>query len=255
MTRPDSIANIVPAGDDWLGQRLADLQRQINELRTAVPNAMVSRDFDGDLDPPTAGTRGWALTQAGDAIVNQLLVGGDSELDGNLQSGNYAPGSAGYRLRSDGNAEFNALTLRNGIIGDDALENPARFANTFSDVNSVNFSVAGSDLAVVHFTVPAGFTRAQVLCFATVGNSRNLGAGAQPYYMQAWIGSSSSAVIATTAEDGSGVSISTAWTAALSGLSAGGTVQAGAWAAVDTTAGWAAGGGNAHVVASATFLR
>lgn len=74
---PGSPANYVPRGAEWLGKALKDLQRQIDELKTAIPYGMASRNFDGTLDPPAAGTRGWGLTAAGDAIFNDLILRGD----------------------------------------------------------------------------------------------------------------------------------------------------------------------------------
>jgi hypothetical protein len=185
---------------------------------------MASRNFNGTLDPPAVGTAGWALTASGDAIISSDLI------------------------------------LGGGIVGDTALANPAHFANGKADNNSTTFTVAGGDIAVATIAVPSGFTTAEVLCFVSVGNSRNTGAGATPFYGQAWVGKAggaftASALISSTCADSSSLSLSVSWADTITGLTPGDSVQGGAWAAVDSTAGWKPNAGNGHAVVAVTFLR
>ena len=71
------------------------------------------------LNRPLANT-GMSVPGPGVTQVDGSLVvqGGDAK------SGNFATGSTGWHLDHTGNAEFNDLTLRGGIIGNDALTNP-----------------------------------------------------------------------------------------------------------------------------------
>lgn len=220
MPNPGSIGSIAtPTDPGALTRRVAELEKRIDQLSTAVPYAMASRNFNGTLNPPTVGTAGWALTASGEAIISSdLLLGGN-------------------------------------LIGDDALQNPTSFATKYNDNNATTLAVAWTDLATVDLTVPTGFTRAQVLCFSTVGNTRTAGAGGAPFYMVAFIGSTQSATIAATCADSSSLSMSTAWVANLTGLTAGASIHCGSSAAVDSTVGWTASTANAHTVVSATFLR
>lgn len=191
-----------------------------------------------------------------DTVAKKLIIaaGRSLEVDGSLTVGGSATVSG--TLDVTGNTIIGGtLSLPNGIIDNAALANPVSFANGNADLNSTNLTVAGSDLAVVTIAVPSGFTSAEVSCFSTLGNTRTAGAGAAPFYIQAWIQTSGagSQVLGTDCMDGGSTSISAAWTAKLTGLS--GSFQCGTWAAVDGTTGWASGKANAHTVVSATFLR
>lgn len=82
---------------------------------------------------------------------------------GGLDSDTFVTGVSGYSFQGDtGNAEFNNLTLRGGIIGNDALTNPV--APQYVYDYTTNFAV-GTTVAHVRrttITVPAGFTSAIV---------------------------------------------------------------------------------------------
>jgi hypothetical protein len=88
---------------------------------------------------------------------------------GEAKSGNYAAGSAGWHLDHGGNAEFNAMTLRAGIISNGALTNPVSFDGCGGAVT--NFAVATSWTTVgsVGITVPSGMSK--MLSSGTVGIS------------------------------------------------------------------------------------
>lgn len=209
-----------------VAQRIFNIERSIAALNARISGLGIQVDKANGKLIISAGR---SLEVDGSEIIGgSLTVTGDTLIEGNL-------------------------SVPNGSINNAALANPVSFANGNADANSTNFTVAGSNLAVVTISVPSGFTSAEVMCFSVAGNTRNLGAGVAPFYVQAWIGSSFSTVLGTDCVDGGSASISAAWTASLTGLS--GSFQAGTWAAVDSTTGWKSGGADAHTVVSATFLR
>ena len=123
-----------------LKRRLANLERS-PRLATATVGSggLKSADFDGDLESGTAGTAGWGLSGAtGDAI-------------------------------------FNDIVLRGGIIGDDALTSPVKPIA----VNASNYS-AGTPSSptpwVTDVVVPAGFTTASVILNGAYGAQKNTAA-------------------------------------------------------------------------------
>ena len=76
---------------------------------------------------------------------------------GEVQSGDYVPGSKGWHLGSDGKAEFKDVTLYD--IPNSMLANPVQAA--VADVRVSNFAVAGGAYALLGqktVPVPAGFT-------------------------------------------------------------------------------------------------
>jgi hypothetical protein len=131
-----------------VAEKLRDLQRQIDALRGAAslrngaisggqglavdPGGVVqSSDFDGDAATNDAGTTGWQLAH--------------------------------------GNAAFGSITLRDGIIGDDALQNPVTGGVAPSDFQGAFATTTTlTDKASTSITIPAGFTSALVLATATV---------------------------------------------------------------------------------------
>lgn len=129
MTVPGMPSNVAPPGDDWIPKKFKQLEWEIAQLRTAIPYAMASRNFDGTLEPPAPGTQGWALTADGNAIVNTLY-------------------------------------LRGGIIGNDALTSPVFPAKTHGDAQS--FAIPHGTMTTVAtatISVPSGYS--SCLVFAT----------------------------------------------------------------------------------------
>lgn len=131
-----TVGRKAPKGEDWVPKKIRELEQAIAELRAARTlesasigaGGLISANFDGTLDPAAAGTSGWGLSgTSGDAI-------------------------------------FNNLVLRGGIIGDDALTNPVMPA-AMSD-NANNFPLSNSVItapATLAIPVPAGFTTALVI--------------------------------------------------------------------------------------------
>lgn len=152
--------------------------------------------------------------------------------NGGIDSDNFAAGVSGYSFKSDGNAEFNDLTLRGGIIGNDALTDPIepQVARLYAE----NFSLTTSygQKASTSLTVPSGCTRLLAVVRAsmyvvnanTTGGSD--GAGGDATYVRATlaggntggspIGLSGSNGFTTTTSDDS---------FDLTGLTPGGTVS------------------------------
>lgn len=79
-------------------------------------------------------------------------------VDGELRADSYVPGETGWRLTEAGDAEFNDLTLRGGIIGNDALANPAMPAGIAGIAGSFALTTTGTTPLVTRpVTVPDGF--------------------------------------------------------------------------------------------------
>jgi len=83
---------------------------------------------------------------------------------GQFRSLNYVPGTSGWGLQPDGNAEFNVLTLRAGIIGPDALTNPADFGASGTSATGFGLTSTPTDRAASTIGVPSGYMRAIVMC-------------------------------------------------------------------------------------------
>lgn len=166
---------------------------------------------------------------------------------GNAQSGNYAAGSAGWALFPTGNAEFNAITLRGGIIGNDALTSPLSMASSGAGQTGITPG-ATADYAGSLIPVPTGYTRAIVHC--TVDTSAIPGAGAPLLNITAVI----AAVVGSTAQvsSTSNMTASTSAIRTFTGLS-GGTISIAARIWGSGT--FSAGGTSANCNAIAVFLR
>jgi hypothetical protein len=183
--------------------------------------------------------------------------------NGEAKSGNYAAGSAGWHLDHAGNAEFNDLTIRGGIIGNDALTNPVvpgvvnLYASFFGLGTGAYAEVTGQDL-----TVPAGCTQllfdgsAALDCYNPKTTGGNNGAGGDYLYARVKIGSlTSPGDWATGVSGGGGNATATAGYAALiTGLTPGSTIRASVYGVSDY--GIASASGNiARLNATLIWLR
>ena len=242
MAIPTLGSQISGGGEDWIAREIADLRRELNELRAART-----------LEAATIGQGG--LTVAGGAInINGgalNVLNGDLTVSGtgNAKSGNYVAGTSGWKLAPNGNAEFNDLTIRGGIIGNDALTAPATFGS-YGNYGNNTLTVAGSYLHSGTIAVPAGYSRALVICNVSIGGTNSTG-GPDNIYAAAEINGVQPVAIASGAANGYAMSVGAAYARSLTGLS-GGTIAVKAWGATDV-AGWT--GGNGHVSAVAIFLR
>lgn len=174
---------------------------------------------------------------------------------GGIDSDNFVAGTSGYSFKNNGNAEFNNLTLRGGIIGNDALANPIQVSSVVGGATNFSISTTSTLKSSYSLTVPAGFTQAVVLCFAS-GNAIN-STGATDYLtVQAAVnGATGGGVNSTVASGAYGTTITGVRTSTLSGLTGGATVTAEAWAGTQTAA-WAASASNFVMInAFAVWLR
>jgi len=90
--------------------------------------------------------------------------------DQGLDSDNFVPGTSGFSLHGGtGNAEFNDLTLRGGIIGNEALSNPVRGDSAYTAASGFALTTTGATpLASQSWLTPAGFTTADILIVGRV---------------------------------------------------------------------------------------
>jgi len=272
MPQPGSLQNHLPPSSDWLIRRLQELERKVEMLAGArtLTNAsidsgsltikggqLIVQDASGNVID-TIDANG--ITVTGGSIA---VTGGNLTISGSglAKSGNYAAGAAGWKLDSSGNAEFNNITLRGGIIGDDALANPVTGDVRFAGGSNYSLSpgTPGVARATASFTVPTGFT--QVIIQVVVNDSA-INSTASTDILQSYCkvlapsgayfdGSAPGADAPSHAFAASTVSVS----GLLGGLSGGNAVQVTSQPYTNTTA-WAASTGNATSFnAFALFLR
>jgi hypothetical protein len=92
---------------------------------------------------------------------------------GNFRSNNYVAGVSGWGMKPSGNAEFNDMTIRGGIIGNDALVSPVVPAPILASTSGFAVTVAPSIIVTTGLTVPTGITKAVVIvsCWSYVNNN------------------------------------------------------------------------------------
>lgn len=123
--------------------------------------------------------------------------------DGGIDSDNFVAGTSGYSFKADGNAEFNDLTLRGGIIGNDALAEPVvpQVARLSASGFSLTTTHVNKDSASL--TVPSGCTRllASVQGRLYVVNSNTTGGadgtGTEAIYVRLTVGANQSTATPT----------------------------------------------------------
>lgn len=194
------------------GRRASYTTIDQNGMRVDAGAAILSTDFDGAL-PSTPGTVGWALGGAGAAAI------------------------------------FNEIILRDRIIGNNALANPVA-ADFFEGSGNATLIVAGSYLFTGSIPIPAGFTKAIVLCTGTVGGTNTSGGG-DNLYCQPQIAGVNGEQIASGIPASFAHSVSASQAALLNPLS-GSSIALKVWGATDFS-GWT--GGNGHLSAAAIFFR
>lgn len=114
-----------PAPD--IASHLKEVYRRLHALETHAIGSMNSTGFDGNAALGLPGTVGWGL-------------------DG-----------------PTGNAVFNELVLRDGIIGDDALSHPVAFAAFAAGAQTFGLNTTTTSVYVsATVTVPSGYTSALV---------------------------------------------------------------------------------------------
>ena len=249
------MAGVSPPNNERLLQLLGDLQTRLTFLETqqqqtitnAVGQALINFGLVPGADPPRYGLQIMdPLTQA-----ESMFLGEDSgATTGIFRSGNFIANTQGFRVTPDGNAEFNQLTLKNGIIGDAALTKPVAVATTDGTVASLTQTSTETTYITQTITVPSGFTQALVMATCTSGLTA--GASASVIESRPVINGVQGERIASTAPAGDGMSSSSTFATVITGLSGSFTVQG---TSRGTTGNVVANSGNCRVSAMALFLR
>lgn len=155
---------------------------------------------------------------------------------GGIDSDNYVAGVSGYRFADNGNAEFNDLTLRGGIIGNDSLTSPVVPGVINAGSSGFGIGVPYANVYSGTLNVPAGFTSAAISVVARVFALNN-GTASVDYLRARPVvgGNTGTAVpIAATNAGGSATAV-TPMSVVLTGLS-GGTIALAIQAAADYAA-------------------
>lgn len=176
--------------------RVNALEREVSALRGAGP----MRAFGAEVDE-TGMTIGTSLavtgdlTATGETVLNGALdvgaattIGGDLDVSGllrvlasaivsgNIRSSNFVAGSSGWRLTSTG-LEVNDITLRGGIIGNDALTDPVRAtAGSANTGTAVSIGTSAGSYATVTISVPTGYSRAFVQGSSSIASANAVAA-------------------------------------------------------------------------------
>lgn len=221
-----------PIGGTNQGNGLQNLQAQIRQW------------IKEELDARARGGIGLHVDGAtGNLIIDQ----------GEIQSGNYAAGSTGWVLLPNGNAEFNALTLRAGIIGNDALTNPVVFGSVGGSISNFAVTTTHTIFGSQNITVPAGFTQATILAMVdtTIYNT-----GSADYlYIQGNIGGVAGGTSGVSVGGGSYNGREASAIRTLTGLTGGSTIAVGATIFTQSTTIAASASNIANINAIALFLR
>lgn len=198
MSQPGLLSNIIP--EEGLAAVWAEL-RQLRELVGQMQTAKVGNRLAVDGAPGIIVKNGGGIAvQGGGSITldggDLSVVDGDITLDGGdliandgvLRSENFLHGSTGWRLQPGGNVEVNDITIRGGIIGNDALTDPVSPRAPHADATGFNISKTGFTVpAEVTVPVPSGYSSALVIAIAQGGGYNNLSALEDQLYVAARI--------------------------------------------------------------------
>lgn len=186
-----------PRGEDWIGRELAQLRKELNELRAANVFGLTGiKPKDGGTDL--------------DGFVNingPLEVNGDSEFNGAIS----ITGAASIT---------GTLSLPAGIIDNDALTNPVVFETAGLSENNFAVPSGGAVYGVANIAVPAGYTKADVLCMVVAGAVNSTGSS-DFIYASASINGSSGGETPQIANAGGYASAAANGIRSLTGLSGG----------------------------------
>lgn len=227
-------------GEEWFLAELADLKRQIRDLRNAnvLLNAAIG---PGGRLRLGAGSQIVADPGASMSLLGDLDVQGDASLTGDTTIG--------------GNlAVTGTLSLPAGIIDNDALANPVKAGYASQGEVGWGTSTVNQTRAAVGIAVPAGFSQALVY-LTTAAGAVNDTPNADYLFLASSIAGVEAGEMPALAGGNSGfATVTTAKSSLLTGLS-GGSVQVAARIHTQGAA-WAANGTNrAYVEALAIFLR
>jgi hypothetical protein len=125
-----------PQGIEGMARKLRTMQADLDAMRRSL--AALGIRVDGATGDLIFGTdTGDVQIQAGSDLH---LAGGDLLVEdgsiiasgGPVESGNFVHGSSGWRASQSGNLEVNDLTVRDAIIGNNALTSPVFGAAAFA---------------------------------------------------------------------------------------------------------------------------
>lgn len=133
-----------PPGDEaWLVRKLQELEAEVK--RQAAANVF--------------GTTGIQPKDGGTEFDGYVTINGDSNINGSLSING-------------------PLNLQPGSIQNDALTNPIEFLDGVNDNDALNITLTDATICTYSFTVPAGFTKAFVVAYGSIGVVNPTGANA-----------------------------------------------------------------------------
>ncbi len=191
---------------------------------------------------------------AGDFIIEDGGTFKTSDFDGTDSA---HPGSHGVYIASEdgvGKLVVNDITLRGGIIGNDALANPVTFDQSGDYTNTIAFGTSSATVTSCTITVPAGFTKCMLMTSAIVQGT-NIGGAADNLWCQIvvpGVGFSASMFMGVAA--GFSTACWNYYNVQVPGLTGGQvlTIQVRGWTQANA---WGAGSNSATVNAAAVFRR
>ena len=258
------MAGVNPPNNERMLQLLGDLDARLRAVETQQQQTITDSQgrpvINFGLIPGSSPARYGMQFLAADTGAEELFIGENTGgtygvvftvgSDGVIESANFAAGSAGFQLLPNGDASFNQLTLKAGIVGDDALTNPVAAGQADATQASINFTGSHVAYASTSIAVPSGFTQAYVMATATAGVTANA-SGAIIDCLPV-IGGNNGQVIAIQGGANIAVSVSSTYSVALTGL--GSSISLNCSAEMQA-GGQVSGSGNARISALALFLR
>lgn len=218
MGQPGQAGSQFPS-EDALVRRVQDLERTVQQLAAANQLA-------------TAGIS---------AVPDGIIVNGSETVNGPLTINGVATITG-------------ALNLPAGIIGNDALASPVDVGQTSASETNFGTALTDEDRAVTTIAVPAGYTRALVLCIVTAGVISSAGTIDFLFLSASINGAKSRELYSQAPAGGAAPPITTSKSSLLTGLS-GGVITLAAAVHSQSNAWSANASSRAYVEAQAIFLR
>jgi hypothetical protein len=273
LNSPGVPGSNLPAGEDHVMRRLADIERRMREMQAADilkpaglqarPNGMTvfgELDVSGPMAVTGPATIGGTLGVTGPTTISNTLattgattIGGTLGVTGVTTLG-ATTGVTGALNVSGPMAVTGTLSLPAGIINNAALTNPVVPGQGFGGNTGFAMAVAstgGADLVTVNVTVPAGFTQCVVAAFGRV-QAYNSTAAWDALYSKVVINGAGPSQFLTPVPNAMSTTSTAGYTTLVTGLVGGNTLvvklHGGSGNAI-----WAANAGNAADL-SVTYL-
>jgi hypothetical protein len=271
LNSPGVPGSNLPAGEDHVMRRLADIERRMREMQAADilkpaglqarPNGMTvfgELDVSGPLAVTGPATIGGTLGVTGPTTISNTLattgattIGGTLGVTGTTTLG-ATTGVTGALNVSGPMAVTGTLSLPAGIITNDALAEPVKPGTGYGSAANFAVTTTATAVASITATVPAGFSQAMVFAAGRV-YAINGTATADALYTRVKIAADTQYGSPTGVGANGGYATSVAANAALvTGLTGGGTFTI-AILTQSTNGTWAANAANAADI-SATIL-